>query len=222
MQKWLAAVPPTMYTFLPLKSVVQLLSDAVAQSYSLQQHTVFSGLLLEGIKWLVLCGSSIPSRLPFSCFLLPVCLVGLAGCNTPSSCLYLPQTGRQVPGHPRTPSGPLGCRISSLVASYSHMAGYPVEPHLPPMGGKALEAAQDSGDEAHIVFWVWLLEGLQPCPGVCMQHNCSLLTVFGVLQGQLDGHQLCLQGGAVVGSSLTQLCPANDGSSTCPPTVRVN
>ncbi|MPC46485.1 hypothetical protein E2C01_040205 [Portunus trituberculatus] len=59
-------------------------------------------------------------------------------------------------------------------------------------------AAQDGGDEAHVVAGLRLLEGLQSRLGIGVQHHGGPLTVVGVLQGQLDGHQLGLQSGTVV------------------------
>lgn len=55
-----------------------------------------------------------------------------------------------------------------------------------------------------------------------MEHHGALPPVLSVLQGQLDGHQFCLQGGAVVGSPLTHLGPSGDGSSPRPSAVRVS
>ncbi|MPC78120.1 hypothetical protein E2C01_072599 [Portunus trituberculatus] len=49
-----------------------------------------------------------------------------------------------------------------------------------------------------------------------------LLTVVGVLQDQLDGHQLGLQGGAVVWGPHSQLDPSGDGGGARPSAVRVN
>ncbi|MPC46224.1 hypothetical protein E2C01_039936 [Portunus trituberculatus] len=66
-----------------------------------------------------------------------------------------------------------------------------------------------------------MLKDLQLRPGVCVQHHDGLLTVLSVLQGQLDGHQLRLQRGAVVGSPGANLRVACDGSSACPAAVWV-
>ena len=44
--------------------------------------------------------------------------------------------------------------MSSLVAPYSHVAGYPVESDSPPLRGQTLQSDQDGGDEAHVVLGV--------------------------------------------------------------------
>ena len=85
-----------------------------------------------------------------------------------------------------------------LVVLDALIAGYPVEPHPLPLCDETLQAAQDGGDKAHVLAGMVLLKDLQPCSGVSVQHHSGLLMVLGVLKGQLDGHQLCLQCGAVV------------------------
>lgn len=102
------------------------------------------------------------------------------------------------------------------------MTGYLAEPQLPSLRYKAQEAAQDGGDEAHIVAGQRLLEALQPRPGVCVQHHCGLLTEVGMLQGQLDDLQVGLQGGAVVRGPHAQLGPVGDGRGAHPAAVLVD
>ena len=75
-----------------------------------------------------------------------------------------------MPGHLGvTRSSPGGCVC--LVTSYSHVVGYPVEPHPPPLHGEALQATQDNGDQTHIVAGMQLLESLWSRPGVVEYHG---------------------------------------------------
>lgn len=152
-------MPPAVVALLPPKVVVQLFPGAVAQPYALQQHAVCSGLLLGGVQRLVASGGGVPSCLSLPCFQLPVRVAGALGCGEPGSRPHLAQAGRHMPCHLGATSSSLGC-VGSLVASYSHVAGYPVESHPPPLRGEALEATQDGGDEAHVVAGIRLLESL--------------------------------------------------------------
>ena len=82
-------MPSTVATLLPLEAVVQLLSGAVAQPYSLQQHAVCPRLLLGGGQRLVGSGSGIPGSLLLPPLELLVDPVGLLGVGASDPLLHL-------------------------------------------------------------------------------------------------------------------------------------
>ena len=125
-------------THLSLESVLKLLPDIEAQPYALQECTVSPGLLLCGVKWKVCSGCSVPGCMPLSGFQLPVPLVCVAGCGEPRLGFCLLQAGRHALNYSEASGSPFGSFISSLVVSYSNVAGYPVEPDPPPLCGQAL------------------------------------------------------------------------------------
>ena len=69
---------PAKVALLPLVVTVQLLPGAVALAHALQQHAVFSWLLLlllGGVQRLVASGAIIPGCLSLPCVQLLVCVV---------------------------------------------------------------------------------------------------------------------------------------------------
>ena len=189
-------MPPTVATLLPLKAIIQLLPGAVAQPYSLQQYAVYTRLLLGGIQQLVGSGSSVPGSLlpPLELLVNPV---GFYGDSASDSLLHLALAEWDRSCHMGFLRGSPGSGVSGLVAPDAHMAGrLGIQLSLTSRPcATRLQAAQDGGDEAHNVVG---LQDLQPRPAVGVQHHGVLFTVLGMLKGQLDGHQLCLQCGAVV------------------------
>ena len=117
------AVPPTV----PLEAVIQLLPGTVAQPHSLQQHAVCPGLLLGGVQRLVFGGGGVPGRLLLPPLELPVNLVGVLGSGASAPHLHLPPAEGDASGHLGLLGGSPGGRVGSLIASYAHVAGYPVE-----------------------------------------------------------------------------------------------
>ena len=73
-----------------------------------------------------------------------------------------------------------------------------MQPGPPPLRDQILQAGQDGDDELHVVAGVWLLQDLQRCSGVSVHDHHCLWATLGVLEGVKDGHQLSLEGGAVV------------------------
>ena len=77
----------------------------------------------------------------------------------------------------------LGGLVSSLVAPYSHVAGYSVEFDSPSLRGQSLQGAQHGGDKAYIVLGMQVLKGVQPRSGVSVYDDSDLSAVLCVLQG---------------------------------------
>ncbi|MPC67016.1 hypothetical protein E2C01_061177 [Portunus trituberculatus] len=144
---------------------------------------------------------------------LPAVGVLHGGCAGGQHALLLPSpaTGSEV--HTKSPGD-----HRSFVPRYFDMAGYSVKPHPRPLCSETLEATQDGSDELNIVAGMWLLEDLQPGLGVGAQHHNGLLEVVGYL----DGHQLSLQGGAVVWSPCDELILVDDDHNTHPASVRID
>ena len=107
----------------------------------------------------------------------------VAGCDASRLGFRLLQAGRHAFGYSEASVNPLGSLVSSLVALYFHVAGYPVESDSSPSCGQALQGAQDGGDEDHVVLGVQLLKGVQPRPGVSVYDDSDLPAVVCVLQG---------------------------------------
>ena len=87
-----------------------------------------------------------------------------AGCGASRLSFRLLGAGRHALCNSEVSGSPLGGLVSSLVASYSHVAGYPVESVSPPLRGQALQGAQDGGDEAHVVLGVQVLKRVHAAP----------------------------------------------------------
>ena len=181
-EEWLAMMPPTVVTLLPLEAVLQLLPGAVAKRYLLQQHAVCSELVLGGIQRLVGSGGGEPGSLLLPPLQLLVDPAGLLGAAVSDPLLHLFPAERNGPCHLGPLRGSPGGCVGGLVALDANVVGYPVESHPPPLCGETLQAAQDGGDKVHVVVGMALLEDLQHCPGGSVQHHGGLLVFLFIIE----------------------------------------
>ena len=148
MQQGTTGVPTAVIAHLPLKTVMQLLPGTEAQPYALQECTISPELLLSGVKWEICRFCSVSGCLSLLGFQLPIPLVRDAGLGASRLGFRLLGDGIHAFCNSEASGSPVGGLVSSLVASYSHVAGYPVESYSPPLRGQALQSAQDGGGEA--------------------------------------------------------------------------
>ncbi|KAG0713814.1 hypothetical protein GWK47_001752 [Chionoecetes opilio] len=178
---------------------------AVARSTRCKCAPSALGCCWVGVQWVVVSGCSVTRPLP-----LPGSpALGVSGerlCVRPASRLRL--SCCMMGGTCMVTLGPLALGRGQSAPRYSDPTwmGIQLSMNTPPCAPR-LCRLQGCVDEPHVVLGMWLLEACKPCPGVRWLLPRCLPSVQGMFEGVLDGHQLSLEGGAVVRRPPRHFCP---------------